>query len=212
MNDSLHVVERVPQSDSSVYLSFDDGPDVEWTPRILDALAAANVRATFFVVGQWARASAALVRRAAAEGHEIGNHSWSHRHPWMMSRSMARSEVRNGAAAIADITGRAPNVFRPPHGRVRRCMLEEAVASNQTTVLWSVSAIDWGPLGRADEIAERLACVESGDIVLMHDGRNRHNKPDELIAALPSFLAQLKARRLATAVLSPTTLQPAASA
>lgn len=206
-NRLLAPIERAPFDNASVYLSFDDGPDADWTPRVLDALAAADVRATFFVIGQHAKAAAQLVRRAAAEGHEIGNHSWSHRHPWMVSREEATREVRDGAMAIADIIGCAPNFFRPPHGRVRRCMLEEATASGQTTVLWSVSAIDWGPLGRADEIAERLESVESGDIVLMHDGRNKHNKPGELLNVLPSFLTQLKAQRLTPALLSSITPQ-----
>ena len=186
----------------AVYLTFDDGPDPEWTGRVLDVLAAARVRATFFVVGRAARAAPGLVRRIASEGHEIGNHSLSHRHPWRLREAAAREEVRGGAAAIAETLGRAPRWFRPPHGRMRRCMIDEAERSGQRTVLWSVSAIDWGPLGRADEIAERLARVEAGDIVLMHDGRNKHNKPGELLHVLPSFLAQLKAKRSTPALLS----------
>jgi peptidoglycan/xylan/chitin deacetylase (PgdA/CDA1 family) len=202
---SIHAVTRAPTAAREyprVYLSFDDGPDDEWTPRVLDVLASAQVLATFFVVGQNARKNAACVRRALDEGHEIGNHSWSHRHPWTMSPKSARSEVRNGAAAIADITGRASKVFRPPHGRLRRCMLEEAAASDQITVLWSVSAIDWGPFGRAEVIAKRLAHVDNGDIVLMHDGKSAHNKPHELVRVLPAFLQLLATRRLQTGLLS----------
>lgn len=206
----LAPIERASYDDGRVYLSFDDGPDAEWTPRVLDVLAQANTRATFFVIGRQAKAAATLLRRAAAEGHEIGNHTWSHRHPWTLSREGAKREVRDGAKTIADIIGQPPKLFRPPHGRMRRCMLEEASASDQTAVLWSLSAIDWGPLGRADEIAERLAQVKSGDIVLMHDGRNRHNNPNELLSVLPSFLAQLQARQLAPAVLSSIKSQPSA--
>jgi peptidoglycan/xylan/chitin deacetylase (PgdA/CDA1 family) len=184
-----------------VWLTFDDGPDDRWTPRVLDLLAQAGVRATFFVVGQLARAAPALLRRAAGEGHAIGNHSWSHRHPWLLSCSTARREVRDGAAAIADILGRAPAHYRPPHGRLRRCAMEEARDSGQALVLWSVSAVDWGPLGSASGIAARLNRTVAGDIVLMHDGGRGINRPDQLLRALPVFLARLRQRGLAAAPL-----------
>lgn len=180
----------------AIFLTFDDGPDEEWTPRILDALAAARTRATFFVVGQAVRAAPSLLRRVAAEGHGIGNHSYAHRHPWTMRDADARREVRDGAAAIADALGEPARLFRPPHGRLRRCMVDEAAQSGQRTVLWSLSAVDWGPLGRAPRIAARLRRTAPGDIVLMHDGRCRHNRPDELMRVLPGVLAELAERRL----------------
>jgi peptidoglycan/xylan/chitin deacetylase (PgdA/CDA1 family) len=186
---------------AAVYLTFDDGPDVEWTPRVLDVLAAAQAPATFFVVGRSVRAAPALVRRIAAGGHGIGNHSYSHRHPWTMGERDARREVSDGAAAIADVVGWAPRAFRPPHGRMRSCMVEEAEQGGQRTVLWSLSAVDWGPLGRAAGIAARLRKVAPGDIVLMHDGRCRRNRPDELLQVLPSLLAGLGERRLVSRVL-----------
>lgn len=182
---------RLPAA-GSVYLTFDDGPDERWTPRILDLLAHANVLATFFVVGRLALEQPELIRRIVAQGHEVGNHSWSHRHPWTLSPATARLEVRDGAAAIADLIGRAPSFFRPPHGRLRRCMLEEAERVGQTLVLWDRSAVDWGPLGSAAKISRRLNTVESGDIILMHDGGRGINRPSELVKVLPQFLAHLK--------------------
>jgi peptidoglycan/xylan/chitin deacetylase (PgdA/CDA1 family) len=191
-----------PDLRASVYLTFDDGPDAEWTPRVLDVLAKAGARATFFVVGRAVHAAPALLRRIAADGHEIGNHTYGHRHPWTMRESEARREVRDGAAAIADTLGRAPCGFRPPHGRARRCMVEEAALSGQRTVLWSLSAIDWGPLGHASSIAARLNKVGPCDVVLMHDGRCRHNRPDQMLQVLPGLLARLDERRLAPAVIA----------
>jgi len=180
-----------------VCLTFDDGPDPRWTPRILDLLAQANAPATFFMVGRRALDQPALVRRVMAAGHEIGNHSFSHRHPWTMAAAAAREEVRAGAAAIADLTGQAPQFFRPPHGRLRRCMTEEAEGAGQRLVLWSRSAIDWGPFGSARAIARRLDPTQAGDIVLMHDGGFGINRPHELIEVLPAFLAALGRRGLA---------------
>jgi peptidoglycan/xylan/chitin deacetylase (PgdA/CDA1 family) len=173
-----------------LYLTFDDGPDPTWTPAVLDALAAAQASATFFLIGRAARAHASLVRRVVAGGHEIGNHSYSHRHPWFVSARAARAEVRDGAAAIEDASGLRPRYFRPPHGRIRREMLDAANDSGERTVLWSLSAVDWGPLGRAARIAARLEQARAGDIVLMHDARNRHNRPGETLRVLPGWLAK----------------------
>jgi len=174
-----------------LFLTFDDGPHPQWTPRILDLLAASGLRATFFVVGRRARAHAALVRRIDAEGHALGNHTLSHRHPWTLTAPAARAQVRDGSAAIADLTGRAPRWYRPPHGRLRRCMVDEAQRCGQSLLLWTLSAIDWGPFGRAGAIARRLDAARGDDIVLMHDGGYGINRPQQLAQALPEFLARL---------------------
>lgn len=176
----------------SIYLTFDDGPDPNFTPRVLDVLAQAGMRATFFTIGQQARRYPELVRRAAAEGHEIGNHSHSHRHPWFVRERTARAEVRQCAEVLSDVLGTPPRFFRPPHGRMRACMTDEAQRMGQRAVLWNLSAIDWGPLGRADRIEKRLANIQPNDIVLMHDGKNQHNRPDELLRVLPRLLRRLQ--------------------
>ena len=188
-------------SGDRVYLTFDDGPDPEWTPRVLDALAQAKVKATFFAIGQQAQRSPDLVRRIHAAGHTIGNHTFSHRHPWFMSQGTARAQVRDGAKALSDVLGEAPRFYRPPHGRQRACMNDEAQRCGEQVVLWDVSAIDWGPLGVADGIEKRLDAVKGGDVVLMHDGRNRHNRPDQLLQVLPLFLRKLSYRGLRPALL-----------
>jgi peptidoglycan-N-acetylglucosamine deacetylase len=183
-------------SEQLVYLTFDDGPDPRWTPQILDLLARAQMRATFFAIGECAQREPALTRRIAAEGHAIGNHTFSHRHPWLMSARAARAQVRDGAKALSDTVGRAPALYRPPHGRARLCMTDEARLHGERMVMWNRSAIDWGWLGTAPRIAVRLARVRAGDIVLMHDGRNVHNRPDQLLEVLPGFLRKLASQGL----------------
>jgi peptidoglycan/xylan/chitin deacetylase (PgdA/CDA1 family) len=185
-----------------VHLSFDDGPDIEGTPRILDVLSQAGVHATFFMIGCRAQAAPALVRRVVSEGHAIGNHTFRHRHPWTLSTQAARREVRDGSAAIADITGQAPTLFRPPFGRLRRSMMEEACAIGQAVVLWNRSAVDWGPLGTARGISTRLSDFQSGDIVLMHDGYGKRNKPDLLAQVLPAILRELAMGQFRCALLT----------
>jgi peptidoglycan-N-acetylglucosamine deacetylase len=184
-----------------VYLTFDDGPDPEWTPRVLDVLEQAKVKATFFAVGQQAQRLPELMRRVHDAGHAVGNHTFSHRHPWFMSPRAARAEVRDGANAISDVLGVAPQFYRPPHGRQRACMSDEAQRCGEQVVLWDVSAIDWGPLGVVDSIEKRLHAVKGGDIVLMHDGQNKHNRPDQLLQILPLFLRKLADRGLHPALL-----------
>jgi len=195
-------IGRACGNGSRVYLTFDDGPDPEWTPRIVDVLDASGARATFFVIGRAAERSGPLLRRLHASGHEIGNHTYSHRHPWTMSTAHARREVRDGAESIAQALGQAPRWFRPPHGRLRQAMADEAQNGGQRVVLWTLSAVDWGPLGCAERIAARLDHVDGGDIVLMHDGRNRHNRPEESLRVLPAFLRGIRGRGLVPCLLA----------
>lgn len=196
---TLHITP--PDEVRTIHLTFDDGPDPSFTPRVLDVLGDAGMRATFFTIGQQARRFPELVRRAAAEGHEVANHSFSHRHPWFVSERTARAEVRECTEVLSDVLGTRPRFFRPPHGRMRACMNDEAQRVGARTVLWDLSAIDWGPFGRADRIEKRLARIQPNDIVLMHDGKNEHNRPDELLVVLSQVLKRLRDRGLRSTLL-----------
>lgn len=174
-----------------VYLTFDDGPDDVYTPQVLDALDAVGAKATFFVLGRLAKQLPGLVREIVARGHEVGNHSFHHYHPRFTLPGKARRDVIEGTDAIADILGTAPRLFRPPHGYPKPASLDQAESLGQTTILWDVSAIDWGPRGQAEGIRARLGTVGAGDIVLMHDGSRGINHPEETLKVLPEFLARL---------------------
>jgi peptidoglycan-N-acetylglucosamine deacetylase len=195
------VLQEATAGEDPVYLTFDDGPDPNWTPQILDVLGEARMHATFFAIGEQAHREPELLRRVAAAGHAIGNHTFSHRHPWAMSEADARAQVRDGAKALSDVLGRPPYLYRPPHGRDRACMADEARVQGEHVVLWNRSAIDWGWFGTAERIAARLARVGANDIVLMHDGRNRHNRPDQLLQVLPAFLRELQRSALRSCAL-----------
>jgi peptidoglycan-N-acetylglucosamine deacetylase len=198
------VYRRLPPASGRCYLTFDDGPDSRWTPAVLDALAGAGVGATFFVVGRLARAQGPLVRAASAAGHAIGCHSFTHRHPWLLSRARARREVFEGAEAVAEVLGERPLWYRPPHGRLSRALCDAVNEAGQRVALWSVSAIDWGPFAAPDRIRARLGSVGAGDIVLLHDGPMRHNRPDQTLRVLPDVLAGLVRRGPAPARLPAT--------
>jgi peptidoglycan/xylan/chitin deacetylase (PgdA/CDA1 family) len=113
-----------------------------------------------------------------------------------MSSRAARAQVRDGAKALSDAIGHAPVFYRPPHGRARPCMTDEAQLQGERMIMWDRSAIDWGWLGSAPRIAGRLARARAGEIVLMHDGQNIHNRPDQLMQVLPEFLRHLASRGL----------------
>lgn len=179
-----------------ICLTFDDGPDPAYTQKILDILADYNVKASFFVLGKAAEQYPNLVEQMVKAGHSIGNHSYNHHHPWMISSDLSRYEVTRTSAIIKSITGDAPRWFRPPFGRLRTAMRKQAFQERMKTVLWSHSIIDWGPLGTEAGISKRLLHIEPNDIVLMHDGKREHNHPDIIIQCLPGFLRSLRESNL----------------
>jgi peptidoglycan-N-acetylglucosamine deacetylase len=181
-------------SGNMLALTFDDGPDSDHTPRLLDLLASAEVRATFFVLGRHAVRQPALVRRMIGEGHTLGSHGWSHAHPWWQSQRSAIRDVTRAAEALADLCGERVRWFRPPFGRLRHCMRTAAEAEGQHLVLWSRSVIDWGPFGTPSAIERRLRAALPGDILLLHDARNKRNRPDATLHALSATLPALRDR------------------
>lgn len=182
--------------DRSVCLTFDDGPDPVYTQKILNVLADYDVKATFFVLGEAAEQFPHLLEQMLEAGHVIGNHTYSHRHPWMMTCEQAKYEVTQANTVINDITGIAPRWFRPPFGRLRTAMRRQAHSEQMATVLWSRSIIDWGMLGTKTGISTRLEQIKPGDIVLMHDGKREHNHPEITFQCLPTFLQSLAEKSL----------------
>lgn len=186
---------------ASVCLTFDDGPDPAFSPRILDILAEHKARASFFVVGEFAEQHPQLVERMLQEGHTVGNHTFHHYHPWTVLPGTAREEVARTSKSLQKIIGFAPRWFRPPHGRLRRAMLKQVAAEGMKTVLWTRSMIDWGPLGTDEGIAERMAEIRPGEVILMHDGERQHNKPGITARQLPALLERLQRRGIHTLTL-----------
>ena len=183
---------RGPRAGRRVALTFDDGPDPEWTPRVLDLLADAGVRATFFLIGERAAKAAAVVRRLAAEGHEVANHSWSHRNLWFCGPGATAEQVRRGHDTLADLTGTAPRHFRPPWGMVNAAMFRAVRTAGERVVFWSVQPEGQRPASAGRQVEYVLRRAHAGAIVDLHDAEGTPRAPARLVEALPPMIAGLR--------------------
>jgi peptidoglycan/xylan/chitin deacetylase (PgdA/CDA1 family) len=187
-------VWRGPGGPRRLALTFDDGPDPVWTPRLLDLLAAAGVRGTFFLIGERAARAPELVRRMAAEGHEIGNHSWSHRSLWLCGPRATEQQIRRGHEQIAELTGLAPRHFRPPWGMVNAAMFAAVRRLGERCVFWSIQPEARRPAPATRQVAHVLARAHPGAIVDLHDAEGTPAAPARLLEAMPALLDGLRER------------------
>ena len=153
-----------------IAMTFDDGPSAENTPRLLEILKQRNIKATFFLIGQNVAANPDIVRRILADGHEVGNHSWTHPQLSKLSDDRVTAEITKTQDAIKDASGYSPTLLRPPYGAITPRQREWI--SNQfglNIILWSVDPFDWKRPG-ASVITQRiLSQVRPGAIILSHD-------------------------------------------
>jgi peptidoglycan/xylan/chitin deacetylase (PgdA/CDA1 family) len=192
------VVHRGPSSRRAVALTFDDGPDPVYTPQVLDALARAGARATFFLIGERAARYPHIARAIASAGHEVGSHTHRHRHLWTLSPAATRAEMRRAAEAIAAAAGVVPRYFRPPWGKFNLTAYRYAAVLGQVRVLWSLRPEGWRSVGSAEVLVERVARrLHAGAIVDLHDGAHWRLAPPAApaaVGALPALLDLLRAR------------------
>jgi peptidoglycan/xylan/chitin deacetylase (PgdA/CDA1 family) len=187
---------RIPSDRKVVALTFDDGPNPDATPLILDTLREKGVRATFFILGSHAERWPALVRRIAHEGHQIGNHGYFHRKLHFKSPFYVSRDIRLGLRAIKRAGAPAPRYFRAPHGFRSPWTTPIASRYGEKTVGWSLGVWDSDRPG-VDEIVKRtLEGVTPGSIVLLHDGDGYNPDGDRMqtAAALPLIIDSLKAQ------------------
>ena len=185
-----------PPTDGAVALTFDDGPHPEHTPRILGGLAAADVKATFFFRGDHALQYSDIVRRTKDEGHDIGNHSFSHSEPKETSVFALTEELLRTSALLEVLTGTRPSLFRPPKGELSPLKLFAIAATRHTIALWNRDPRDY--LGDIQAANARMFALplDPGDIVLLHD-----TYPVAL-SLLPRLIDTVRARGLAFTTLS----------
>jgi peptidoglycan/xylan/chitin deacetylase (PgdA/CDA1 family) len=187
-------VWRAPQeAGRRIALTFDDGPDPEFTPRVLDLLAARRVRATFFLVGERAARAPDVVRAITAAGHEVASHGWSHRSLWLCGPARTDREIGRTGATLGELSGRAPTLFRPPWGMVNAALSGALRRHGQRCVFWSIQPEGLRPAAAAAQIAHVLRRAHPGAIVDLHDAEGTPGAPARLCAALPGMLEGLAA-------------------
>ena len=173
----------------TVALSYDDGPS-NYTPRVLDLLKQHRAHATFFEIGNQMAGRSAIQRRILAEGHSIGNHSWSH--PVLSGGgSLADSQLRSTKAKITSQTGFTPCLFRPPYGAKSPALIRIARSHGMLTINWDVDPADWSRPGTGAIISRVMAQVRPGSIILMHDGGGDRSQS---VAATGTILRRLAGR------------------
>jgi len=167
-----------PRTKGSIALTFDDGPHPTYTNTILDTLAQKNVRATFFVSGQKILLNPQIVKRASAEGHEIGNHAFNHTYAFLQSLTKHLEEISTTKKLIEDCTGK-PNLFyRPPYGIVTPTLRSICKQLGLTIVLWSINSYDYTRRPAASIIQHVIDRIAPGSIILFHDSHFKNSARD----------------------------------
>lgn len=184
-----------PRTEKIVALTFDDGPNDPYTGQILDVLTQEGVHATFFCVGMNAEREPETVRRIAAAGNEIGNHSYAHR------KRDTLLDLRYGDAArtndiLKGITGTVPRLYRAPNGFHTPWSLRAVAAHGLRAIGWDVESSDWDEPGADTIVSRTVDRVLPGSIILLHDGDNTRLGTDrsQQAAAVRTIIATLKAR------------------
>lgn len=193
-------VVGVRTAEKALALTFDDGPDPQSTPQVLDALARLGMKATFFVIGARAARHPELIARIAAEGHEIGNHGWDHPSLPEIPPAEVAGQIARTRAALAPHGG---TLLRPPYGHQTLGTYRAARRAGYRVVMWSCAAADWSGDDAQTLAARVLAGAGPGSIVLLHDSLYsfddaRHRDRTPTIQALERIAAGLPGYRFVT--------------
>ena len=186
---------------SGVALTFDDGPHPEGTPAILEVLAAAGARATFFLVGEQVERRPALAARIVAEGHVVALHGYRHRLQLRLPAATVAADISRGVAVVQEATGAALRLHRPPYGIYSPAALRAVREAGLAPLLWSRWGKDWRKFTTPARITRRATRgLIAGDVILLHDAdfysaRNSHRRT---AVALKHILTELERRKLDT--------------
>ncbi len=153
-----------------IAMTFDDGPVVPNTPRLLDMLSARGIKATFFTVGSNGARNPNIMRRIVSDGHELANHTWTHPYLSRLSDAGVRSELQRSHDSIVNLTGTSPRMYRPPYGAITARQKQWIMSEfGYPTILWSVDPQDWKTKSASMTRSRILAETRPGSIILVHD-------------------------------------------
>jgi peptidoglycan-N-acetylglucosamine deacetylase len=181
-----------PYNKAEVSLTFDDGPDLVHTPLILDKLKTYGVKATFFLLGENVKMYPEVVRRIAAEGHVVGNHTYNHPNLVQVSDEEYHNQILKTDELIQGLTGYLPKFFRPSYGSIKEEQLQWATEQGLMIIQWSIDTLDWQGLS-AEEITDTvMANALPGSIILQHSGPG--GKLQGSVEALDRIIPQLQSK------------------
>ncbi len=194
LNDYDDIIIKHGNSEEKlIALTFDDGPDKDFTPQVLDILKKNDIKATFFVVGENVGWSPEILKREYEEGHAIGNHTFTHINVAKRSYGEIDKEISQTQEAVKKVIGEEPNLFRPPYRAISREMCSIAKNKNMNIVLWSnLDPRDWSNPGVDYIVNTIMDKVENGTIILLHDYNNIRNKKSQTIQAIDIIIPKLK--------------------
>ena len=174
-----------------IALTFDDGPHPRYTNQILDVLGAYGVKATFFEVGENVLYYSETAQRVAREGHEVGNHTFTHGNVGSMDEDTLLRELERCEDALEELCEYRPHLLRTPEGAMNASLERCLAGADYILVLWSLDTRDWDNKSTACIVQTVLDNVKSGDIILMHDYISYHSKtPEALDVIIPALLSQ----------------------
>jgi len=162
-------IYQVPTREKVVAVTFDDGPSPVWTPKILDALKEARIKATFFMLGEHVEWYPDVARQVAAQGHEIGNHTYDHHGLLYYTPEELSREVNAAERIIFSVTGIKTRYFRPPKAWITAAEKKQLNNMGYQTVLWSLNSKDWVNFDDRYIVKYILHHLRPGDIILFHD-------------------------------------------
>lgn len=187
--ESSDVYKSVNNDEMKIALSFDDGPHPVYTPEVLSVLKKYNIKATFFVIGENANYYPDLVRQINEEGHELGNHTFTHTLSKNINDKVLTYEIIKSHETIKDICGYDVKLFRPPGGIINDKVKETAGELGYKIVLWNIDTRDWAHSSVGSITKNVLSNTKSGSIVLFHDYIYK-NSPT--VEALEKIIPKLK--------------------
>lgn len=189
------VLIRGPQDGKRVALTFDDGPAAGFTEQVLAVLRDYHVPATFFVCGKNVENHPDLLRRIVAEGHAVGNHTYSHPFVYFKSRRRIAEEIDRTQAAIEKVVGFRPAIFRPPYGARWFGLVPALLERRMHLILWSATGYDWKNDVRGI-IESAVSELKPGAVILLHDGRETRAGKEidrsRTVLALPGIIAKAR--------------------
>jgi len=180
-------VYSVQRDDKAVSLTFDAAWGNEDTQQLIDILAKYNIKATFFVVGDWVEKYPESVKALSDAGHEVMSHSDDHAHFASLTSEQIVANINASNDKIEEITGKRPTLFRCPYGEYDDHVVEAVTGMDMYTIQWDVDSLDWKDLSASDITSRVTKAVQSGSIVLFHNAAK--NTPE----ALPSIIEKLLA-------------------